>query len=111
MSGTLNNFVYNNYLDHEKEFNSFKTPKEFGEKYKVDEATLNDFRKYAAKDSIKYDLNDAKGKLILEKQIKSLTARQIWRTEGLYEVSNSTDATVQKALQVINGTNLSQVIK
>jgi carboxyl-terminal processing protease len=111
MSGTLNNFVYNNYLDHEKEFNSFKTPKEFEEKYKVDAATLNDFKKYAATDSIKYNLEDANGKQLLEKQIKSLTARQIWRTEGLYEVSNPTDETVQKALQVINGTNLSQVIK
>ncbi|HEY5406119.1 MAG TPA: S41 family peptidase [Ginsengibacter sp.] len=111
LSGTLNNFVYNNYLDHEKEFNSFKTPKDFQEKYKVDAATLNDFKNYAAKDSISYNLEDANGKQLLEKQIKSLTARQIWRTEGLYEVSNPSDETVQKALQVITGTNLSQVIK
>jgi len=73
--------------------------------------SLNDFKNYAAKDSINYNLEDAKGKELLEKQIKTLTARQIWRTEGLYEVSNPGDETVQKALQVITATNLSQVIK
>ena len=96
LSGALNNFVYNNYLDHEKEFNSYKSPKDFQEKYKVDAATLNDFKNYAAKDSIKYNLEDATGKQLLEKQIKSLTARQIWRTEGLYEVSNPTTKRFKK---------------
>jgi carboxyl-terminal processing protease len=111
LSGTLNNFVYINYLNHEKQFNSYKTPKDFKEKYNVDAATLNDFKNYAAKDSIHYNIEDAKEKELLEKQIKTLTARQIWRTEGLYEVSNPEDETVQKALKVITGTNLSQVIK
>ncbi|HEX7458350.1 MAG TPA: S41 family peptidase, partial [Ginsengibacter sp.] len=108
LSGTLNNFVYINYLDHEKQFNSYKTPKDFEEKYNVDAETLNDFKNYAAKDSINYNVEDAKGKELLEKQIKSLTARQIWRTEGLYEVSNPEDETVQKALQVISQGNLTQ---
>ena len=108
LSGTLNNFVYINYLDHEKQFNSYKTPKDFEEKYNVDAETLNDFKNYAAKDSINYNVEDAKGKELLEKQIKTLTARQIWRTEGLYEVSNPEDETVQKALQVISQGNLTQ---
>ena len=70
LSGTLNNFVYNNYLDHEKEFNSFKTPKDFQEKYKVDATTLNDFKNYAAKDSIKYNLEDAKRQTAFRKAVK-----------------------------------------
>ena len=111
LNGTLSNFVYLNYLDNEKEFNSFKTPKEFEEKYKVDSITLNNFKNYAAKDSVNLDVENLKEKTELAKQIKTLTARQIWRTEGLYEVSNPEDAAVQKALEVINGTGLSQVIK
>lgn len=101
LNGTLNNFIYLNYLDHEKQFNSYKTPKDFEEKYTVDAATLKDFKNYAAKDSFQYNLEDVKGKEVLEKQIKTLTARQIWRTQGFFEVSNPEDKTVQKALQVI----------
>lgn len=108
LSGTLNNFIYLNYLDHEKQFNSYKTPKDFEEKYTVDAGTLNDFKNYAAKDSFHYDLADVKGKELLEKQIKALTARQIWRTQGFYEVSNPQDKTVQKALQVITQNNSAQ---
>lgn len=111
LSGTLSNFVYVNYLDHEKQFNAFKTPKDFEEKYNVDATTLNDFKNYAAKDSISLNLDDEKGRTLLENQIKDLTARQIWRTEGLYEVSNPEDETVQKALHVISATNLSQIVK
>jgi carboxyl-terminal processing protease len=111
LSGTLNNFIYVNYLDHEKEFNSFKTPKDFEKKYTVGEATLNNFKNYAAKDSIDYDIANTKGRELLQKQIKALTARQIWRTEGLYEVTNPEDETVKKGLEVITQNNILQAAK
>jgi carboxyl-terminal processing protease len=98
---TLSNFVYTNYLNHQKEFNSFKTPKAFNEKYNVDAATLNNLKNYAARDSIYFNLEDAQEKALLAKQIKILTARQIWRTEGLYEVSNPEDETIMKAIEVL----------
>ncbi len=100
--GTLNNFVYRNYLEHQQEFNLYKTPKSFEEKYSVDEATLNNLKNYAAKDSINFNLDNAKEKELLARQIKLLTARQIWRTEGLYEVTNPGDETIKKALEVIS---------
>ncbi len=65
LSGSLSNFVYVNYLDHEKQFDSFKTPKDFEKKYNVDAATLNEFKNYAAKDSINLKLEDAKGKELI----------------------------------------------
>ena len=111
LKGTMDNFVYMNYLDHEKEFNLFKTPKAFVENYMVNDATLNDLKNYASKDSITFDLNDAKEKAFLEKQIKLITARQIWRTEGLYEVSNPDDETIRKALKIIRGTSLIEAAK
>ena len=79
--------MYTNYLNHQKEFSAYKTPKNFNEKYNVDAATLNNLTNYAARDSVNFNLN-AQEKDLLAKQIKILTARQIWRTEGLYEVSN-----------------------
>jgi carboxyl-terminal processing protease len=103
LSGTLNNFVYINYLNNEKQFDTYKTPGDFEKKYNVSESTLNNFKNYAAKDSISFNIDNPAEKSQLEKQIKTLTARQIWRTQGLYEVSNASDVTVQKALQVIKG--------
>jgi len=110
-SGTLNNFVYSNYLNNEKVFKAFKSPKDFEEKYTVDATTLNEFKTYAARDSIDYSIADQKDKELLATQIKTLTARQIWRTEGLYEVSNPGDPAVQKALQVIRDSNTLQAVK
>ena len=36
-----------------------------------------------------------------KKQVKVLTARQIWNTEGFYEVNNEYDRTVTKALELL----------
>ncbi|MEO8569083.1 MAG: S41 family peptidase, partial [Ginsengibacter sp.] len=99
--GTFNNFVYRNYLARQQEFKSYKSPKIFQEKYNVDDATLENLKDYAQKDSINFDLADEKERSLLQKQIKIMTARQIWRTQGLYEVSNTEDATINKALDFI----------
>ncbi len=100
--GTLNNFVYRNYLEHRDHFKSFSSPKIFAEKYHVDETTLASLQQYATKDSIHFNLEDEKEKTLLERQIKIMTARQIWRTQGLYEVGNVDDQTVQRALRFIS---------
>ncbi len=111
MSGTLNRFVYMNFLNHQKLFSSYSSPKNFEEKYFVDEATLNDLKNYAAKDSIHLNLNNAEQKSQLAKQIKVLTARQIWRTEGFFEINNTYDETVKKALELMGARPLSALIR
>ncbi len=111
MNGTLNDFAYLNYVNNEKEFNAYKSPKDFEERYNVDAATLNAFRDFANKDSVKFDLNDIKEKNAVAKQIKVLTAREMWHTEGQYEVANATDAAVNKAVEAIKQNNLLQANK
>lgn len=101
IKGTLRNFVYSNYLNNQKEFNSYKTPEAFNEKYHVDETTLDNLKKYAVRDSVYLNINDAQKKALLSKQIKMLTARQIWRTQGLYEVSNPDDETIKMAIEFL----------
>ena len=111
IKGTFNNFVYQNYLQHRQQFKSYNSPKIFQEKYDVDDATLRSLKNYAQKDSIDFDLADAKERSLLQKQIKVMTARQIWRTQGLYEVSNPEDDTINKALEFIKNGPLAQVSK
>ncbi len=111
MSGTLNDFAYLNYVNNEKEFHTYKSPKDFEERYDVGAATLDAFKDFANKDSIKFDLNDIKDKNAIAKQIKVLTAREMWHTEGQYEVANATDTAVNKAIGVIKQNNLLQANK
>ncbi len=111
IKGTFNSFIYRNYLAHRKEFQSYNSPEIFQEKYHADDATLKSLKEYAEKDSINFDLGDTKEKSLLQKQIKVMTARQIWRTQGLYEVSNPDDETVNKALEFLKNDPLAQLRK
>ncbi len=101
MNGTLNRFVYLNFLKHQKHFKQYNSPKMFENKYVADDSTLNDLRLYALKDSVSLNLKDPKEKALLQQQIKTLTAREIWNTEGFYEIHNRYDSTVIKALDLM----------
>ena len=101
LSGTLSRFVYVNYLNHQKEFQQYPSPKVFNENYVVSDETLNALKAFAQKDSIQLHPENKKEKAILQRQIKVLTAREIWRTEGFYELSNTYDSAVAKALELM----------
>jgi carboxyl-terminal processing protease len=109
--GTLNNFVYRNYMENEQQFESYSSPKAFDQKYTVDETTLRKLKSYAEKDSISFDLGDEKERSLLQKQIKVMTARQIWRSQGLYEVSNQEDVTVNRAVEFLKNEPVAQLKK
>ncbi|MEO8719734.1 MAG: S41 family peptidase [Ginsengibacter sp.] len=101
VSGTLSRFVYLNFLRHRKQFQQFSSPRVFNEKYIVSNETLNELKHYAQSDSIKLNPENKSERAILQRQIKVLTAREIWRTEGFYEVNNSYDPTIIKALELM----------
>ncbi len=99
--GTINDFVYKNYLANKNQFAAYPSPMEFEKNYTVDNTTWNNLTIYAVKDSVNLKSLGTKEKTTLSKQIKILTARQIWRNEGLFEVSNAEDTLVKKALEVL----------
>ena len=101
IKGTINRFVYANFLVNKNKFASYKSPVQFEKNYSVDETTWNSFRDFAVNDSININMIGERERTELSRQIKILTARQLWRNEGLYEVSNAEDATVKKALEVL----------
>ena len=53
------------------------------------------------KDSINLKNIPEKDKLNIQDQIKAYLARLKWRTQGFYQVFNSYDPAVQKAMQVL----------
>ena len=101
VNGTLTKFVYKNYLRNEKQFKEYANPKQFNENYEINDQTLKDLKAYALQDSVNLDINNQTEKSLLEREIKTMTAREIWRTEGYYEVNNQYDSTVKKALELM----------
>ncbi len=101
VNGTLNRFIYTYYIQHLSSFQPFNGPAAFIAGFHDDEKVWNALTAYAAKDSIDLRSLPGKDKLALQHRIKALLARQIWRTEGYYEVSNSYDSVVAKALEVV----------
>jgi carboxyl-terminal processing protease len=55
----------------------------------------------AKKDSIDIGLLTGKDKEFLQKSVKALVGRQLYRTEGYFIVQNQKDGEVQKALELI----------
>ena len=102
IKGTINKFAYGNYLANKNKFAAYTSPLQFEKKYFIDDATWSSFKAFAAKDSVNTNMIGERERKELSRQIKILIARQIWRNEGLYEVSNAGDAMIKKALEEIS---------
>jgi len=101
MAGTISRFIYSYYIQHPSLFQAYKTPAEFVAGFHGDDQLWNNLVSYAARDTIDLHAIPSKDKEVLQHRIKALMARQIWRTEGYYEVSNTYDPVVQKALDTL----------
>lgn len=97
---TFSRFIFTNYVQHKDYFNKFKTPAELAKGFDPTDA-YNSLVAYAAKNNINLQNIPARDKEELMKRIHSYTARQIWRMEGYYEVNNTFDKEVKKALEVM----------
>ncbi|HWB94813.1 MAG TPA: S41 family peptidase, partial [Puia sp.] len=102
VDGTLNRFIYTYYIQHLPAFQAFKNPSDFAAGFHDDAVVWKALTAYAAKDTINLNSVPAKEKEVLQRRIKALIARQIWRTEGYFEVSNTSDPVVTKALEVVD---------
>jgi carboxyl-terminal processing protease len=99
----LSEFVYREYVLYKEYFKSFKTPAAFNAGFKIEGGPFNLFKDLVATFGNKVEgLNQlpSKDQEYLGLQFKKLMAQQLYKTEGYYEVSNSVDPTVLKALQV-----------
>jgi carboxyl-terminal processing protease len=96
---TLGRFAYRHFVANRSSFEKFKDPVSFDQGYQVDEATIGKLQAFASKDSIRLVLPDAGTRDRLKLRLKALLARQMWRSDGYYEVLNRDDRIVRRALQ------------
>ncbi len=98
---TLSNFVYNYYMEHKAGLQTFKTPADLYKGFKPSDTEWKQLAEYAQKDSVDIQSASAKTKADILNILPALLARQIWRTEGYFEVSNQNDPVVKKALETL----------
>jgi carboxyl-terminal processing protease len=96
---TISGFVYGYYVQNRAYFNSIQNPGELAGKFVPGEKEWASLVAYARKDSIALNTMNVKGKNEVLKRVQVMMARQIWRTEGYFEISNRNDETVKKALE------------
>ena len=99
--GLLSDFGYLYILNNPQVATAYKDADQFTKNFQVAEADWNYFAQVAAKDSIYVTNISAKERAFITKTLKASIARQLFRTEGYYEVMNSDDKAVLKALEVM----------
>jgi carboxyl-terminal processing protease len=100
---TLGKFAYRYYIGNRASLDRFKTPADYARDFQVSDAMANEFARFAASDSVQIGSLDPASAGRLKETLKRLVARQIWRSEGFYEVANMNDATIKKARETLNG--------
>jgi len=92
----LNIFLYKFYLDHKTELTRFASPADFNKQFNAEEL-WQPILTFAKKDTVDISQIASGYKPVFLQRLKANLARQIWRTEGFYEVWNSTDPAVKRA--------------
>lgn len=101
-NNTVGNFAYRYYLQNVEQLKRYQTPADFNRQFVFDELQWNRFVAEAAKDSVNIEHISSPEKNRLINRIRASIARQVWRNEGYFQVSNTQDAGLQKALQILS---------
>ncbi|MES2587840.1 MAG: S41 family peptidase [Bacteroidota bacterium] len=100
-SPVFQNFAFD-FLNHKR--NNWKTLSDFRTNFKVDEALLQNFVKYADK-NFKISLNSdglKTSKDLIKQTIKAEIARQLWTEQGYYSIVSSYDKEILRALKYLD---------
>jgi carboxyl-terminal processing protease len=101
LSGTLNNFIYEYYIEHQSSLKQFPSLTAFNNEFNKNTELWNDLHRYAIRDSIDLEGIKVTDRNELETRAKALLARLIWRSEGYFFVMNQTDPVIKKAKELL----------
>lgn len=90
--------------DHRKELaEKYKKFEDFDKKFDIDDEMLATLREMGEKEKVKFDEEQYQKSLpLIKTQLKSLIARDLWDMNEYFRVMNTTNESVQKALQILN---------
>jgi carboxyl-terminal processing protease len=81
---------------------AYKTVENFNKSFQITPAILNEFIVYAEKNKIKRnDKEISISERIMKNQLKALIARNVFNGEGFYQVIQSQDNMLKKAIELM----------
>lgn len=99
--GTFTNFGYQYFMEHKNLPTLYKSSRDFSSQFNLQPADWLLFESLSAKDSVNLQLITPQERSELQLRLKAAIARQLWRNEGLYEILNTNDDMVKKALAIL----------
>lgn len=100
-SSIFNDFGYKYYIKHPGLKKQYPTTKSFVDNFSISDADWQFFANEAKSDSLNVSKVEPEEKQLIEKILKSVIARQLFSTEGYFEVVNHTDKSIAKALELL----------
>jgi carboxyl-terminal processing protease len=98
INGSFNSFVYTYYLKHRPQIDQYSSAADYVKRFDKLNELWEQFASYAAsKDSV--DLRSLADKQSLQKRLEAYLGRFRWRNTGYYQVLNSDDTVINKALE------------
>lgn len=102
-------FIENNRKELKEKYKKFDT---FNEKFEIDDATLATMREMGEKEGVKFDETQYKTSLpLIKTQLKALIARDLWDMNEYFQVMNTTNESVKRALEILNTDEYQKILK
>ena len=99
--GTISNYIYHFFMENKAALNNIKNAEQLRNQFTENKFSWSQLSAFAARDSIAVDdVSPAAKEKVLQK-MPAYLARQLFRTEGYYELVNEDDAMIKKALQTL----------
>ncbi len=106
---TIAKYIENNRASLKKQYKTFD---KFNSGFKVDEGLMNLLRSIGEKVGVPYNEEEYVRALpYIQTQLKALIARDLWDMNEYYQVMNSTNESVNRALQVIKSDEYENTLK
>jgi carboxyl-terminal processing protease len=99
--GTMETFAYKYFLQNRSQLNTYKSSIDFAKNFAFNDNDWQQFIALATKDSIQLNNISAKQKTAAEEHLKSFLAHELWFNEGFFEVLNTDDNGIKKALETL----------
>lgn len=99
LNGSFNDFVFHYYLSHQELLTPYQTPQEFAQHFDPSKDMWTQFTEWVKKDTVNLSgIPEFEKKRVIDRMEAQL-ARFKWRDSGFYQVMNSKDSVVLKALE------------
>ena len=111
--GVIIKFTMKFIEDHRKELaNKYKKFDSFNEKFVIDDDMLATLREMGEKEGVKFNEEQYQKALpLIKTQLKALIARDLWDMNEYFRVMNTTNESVQKALEILRSGEYQKKLK